>query len=272
MDILVKTKIAAIYTRYSSHEQDGGESIEFQTRRCKEYIKNQGWKFSEENLFIDRARSGTMVAGRDGFNKMIELATGKERPFDYIVSFHTSRFGRNIEEAFYNKLILGNNGVEVKFVSQSIPEDHTGKLLERVFEWMDEAQSIFTGKMIFKGLKQTTMQGFSGGGTPPYGYKTKKIDEPSGKRDKRGNIVKKVVFEIDKSKARVVREIFESYANRMSYKSICKDLNSRGILSPTLRLWDNTAVMYILNNEAYLGWRVWNKMKKVKQPIWKKNI
>ena len=57
---------------------------------------------------------------------MIELATNKERPFDYIVSFHTSRFGRNIEEAFYNKLILRNNVVEVKFVSQNIPEDHTG--------------------------------------------------------------------------------------------------------------------------------------------------
>ena len=33
---------AAVYARYSSHEQDGGESIEFQVRKAAEFIENQG--------------------------------------------------------------------------------------------------------------------------------------------------------------------------------------------------------------------------------------
>ena len=36
-------KRAAIYARYSSEEQTGGESIEYQLERCREYIADQGW-------------------------------------------------------------------------------------------------------------------------------------------------------------------------------------------------------------------------------------
>jgi hypothetical protein len=50
---------AAIYARYSSHEQDGGESIDFQRRKCEEYIGCNGWSLSEENVFVDKGESAS---------------------------------------------------------------------------------------------------------------------------------------------------------------------------------------------------------------------
>jgi len=35
---------AAIYARYSSHEQDGSSTIESQVRECEDYIRKQKWE------------------------------------------------------------------------------------------------------------------------------------------------------------------------------------------------------------------------------------
>ena len=35
------TKRAAVYARYSSEEQTGGESIEYQLEQCKDHITKQ---------------------------------------------------------------------------------------------------------------------------------------------------------------------------------------------------------------------------------------
>ena len=56
---------AAIYARYSSDEQTGGESIEFQLERCREFITEQGWSLTDENVFIDRAKSSVALERGD---------------------------------------------------------------------------------------------------------------------------------------------------------------------------------------------------------------
>ena len=91
-------KRAAVYARYSSEEQTGGESIEYQLERCREYIAKQGWSVAEINVFVDRAKSGTSTYRREEFNRMVALAKAKDRPFDVVVAWSTSRFGRNMDE------------------------------------------------------------------------------------------------------------------------------------------------------------------------------
>ncbi len=145
------TRSAAIYARYSSHEQDGGESIDLQIRKGTEYIELQGWSLLHDNVFVDRAKSGTSTYRRDEFNRMLSLAKLKECPFDVIVVWSTSRFGRDQDEAMFNKIYLKKHGLEVKFVSQNIPDGHIGKLIERIYEWKDEEDSIMIGQNAFEG-------------------------------------------------------------------------------------------------------------------------
>ena len=65
---------AAIYARYSSDEQTGGESIDYQLEQCREYITNQGWSLDDANIFVDEARSGTSTFRREAFNQMVGFA------------------------------------------------------------------------------------------------------------------------------------------------------------------------------------------------------
>ena len=84
------TKRAAVYARYSSEEQTGGESIEYQREQCKDHITEKDWSLGE--IFVDRAKSGTSTYRREEFNRMVALAKAKDRPFDVVVAWSTSRF------------------------------------------------------------------------------------------------------------------------------------------------------------------------------------
>ena len=59
---------AAVYARFSSEEQTGGESIEYQLERCREHIIQQSWLLDESNVYVDRARSGTTTYRREEFS------------------------------------------------------------------------------------------------------------------------------------------------------------------------------------------------------------
>ncbi len=147
---------AAIYARYSSDEQTGGESIDYQLERGREFIAEQGWSLDEANIFIDEARSCTSTFRREEFNRMVALTKQDKPSFNVVVVWSTSRFGRNMDECAVNKAFLRKQGVEVHFVSQPLPEGHVGKLIEKIFEWTDELQSIQIGEYAFQGQKQVT--------------------------------------------------------------------------------------------------------------------
>ena len=53
-------------------------------------------------------------------------------------------------------------------------------------------------------------------------------------------------------------------------KRIASDLNTDDITSPGGGTWDASAVRYILLNEVYRGWRIWNKTKNIRKPDGKK--
>ena len=258
-------KRAAVYARYSSEEQAGGESIEYQLERCREYIAQQGWSIAQTNVFVDRAKSGTTTYRREEFNRMVALAKAKDRPFDVVVAWSTSRFGRNMDECAVNKAFLRKHGVEVHFVSQPLPEGHVGKLIEKIFEWTDELQSIQIGEYAFQGQKQVTQKGFHGGGKAPYGYKRVRVEDPEEKTDKDGKVVEYVTYELVEDQTAVVRRVFRMYAEGASYKKVAHTFNEEGISSPRGSTWDVSGVRSILLNENYLGRRVWNQTRRNKK-------
>ena len=53
-------------------------------------------------------------------------------------------------------------------------------------------------------------------------------------------------------------------------KRIASDLNTDHFTSPGGGTWDASAVRYILLNEVYRGWRIWNKTKNIRNPDGKK--
>lgn len=60
---------AVIYIRYSSHKQRESFSIEYQVDECTKFIETNDYELVE--VYIDEAKTGKKVAGRDAFDKML---------------------------------------------------------------------------------------------------------------------------------------------------------------------------------------------------------
>lgn len=79
--------------------------------------------------------------------------------------------------------------------------------------------------------------------------------------------------EIDEAQALIVNRIFCEFAAGKGPRAIARDLNDEGIPGPTALPWSDTSIrgnvrrgIGILNNELYVGVRVWNHKHGVKAP------
>lgn len=116
-----------------------------------------------------------------------------------------------------------------------------------------------------RGLRGRIEVGHSGGGNS-YGYDVIRRlgadGEPvTGERS------------IKAGEASVIRRMFEEFADGRSPKAIAHRLNDEQIPGPRGELWRDTAIRGhrirgtgLLNNELYVGHRIWNRLRYVKDP------
>ena len=233
-------KIGAAYVRVSDERQDE-YSPDSQLKKIREYAAKEGYLIPDEYVFYDDGISGKSVKKRDSFNLMIATAKSKDHPFDRIYVWKFSRFARNQQEAIVYKNLLRKIGVAVKSVSEPIPDDHFGTLIERVIEWMDEFYLINLGAEVERGMTEKVSRG-----EPvvpaPFGYlnaeKTYIPDNESGAAD-------------------AVKEIFQRYADGEKQRDIAVSLGQKGIRTKRGNLPENRWVDYILHNPAYIGKNRW---------------
>jgi site-specific DNA recombinase len=256
---------AAIYARYSSHEQDGTSTIESQVRECRTYAHEHGFSVIEDAVFVDKAETGTTAEQRDQFQAMLAGARRNPKSFDVILVWKFSRFARNRGDSTLTKALLRRRGIEVISVSEPVDRDSAaGILTEAMIEAIDEFYSARLAEEVRRGQKQTTLDGFSTGGRPAYGFRRKEISDPLGRTDRAGNPVIRVTVDIEPTEAAIIRRIFERYAKGAGYKKIVLGLNAEGIRSPSGGTWDVGAVREILRNPIYAGTRVYGRIKKIR--------
>lgn len=96
-----------------------------------------------------------------------------------------------------------------------------------------------------RGVDISLQSGNFVGTTAPYGYN--KIKVTVGKK-------KCPTLEINEEEARVVRMIFDWYANEgIGATKICNRLNDMGIRTRSGQLWGRATIITMLGNEAYIG-------------------
>lgn len=234
----LELKIGAAYIRVSDERQDE-YSPDSQLKKIRENAAKDGYTIPDEYVFYDDGISGRTVRKRADFNRMIATAKLKDHPFDRIYVWKFSRFARNQEEAIVYKNLLRKAGVSVKSVSEPIPDDHFGTLIERVIEWMDEFYSINLGVEVQRGMEEKISRG-EPVTAAPFGYK---------------NIENS--YAIDEASAEIVREIFERYASGEKQRGIAISLGQRGIRTRYGKMPENRWVDYILWNPAYIGKQRW---------------
>lgn len=267
---------AAIYARYSSDLQRQA-SITDQSRNCEKLIEREGWEIAER--FKDEAMSGAK-SDRPGYLAL--MAAAKAREFNVIVVDEVSRLWRDQEEQWRAVKRLEFYGVHIRSVNDGVNtlSEGFGLLLSLRGAINEEARREI-GKRTHRGLSGQAIAGYNAGGRS-YGYSHVPIEDPSRKDHLGRPIVVAVRREIDPEQAKVIRNIFEWYAEGLSPRKIADRLNAEGVPPPgaswnrttrRCRGWAGSAIygdrkrgFGILLNPLYGGMYIWNRTRRQVDP------
>ena len=246
---------AVLYLRVSTVRQAERDlSIPDQRAQCTAFCAAN--RFNIVGEFVDAGASAT-TDSRPDFQRMLDAARKKPRPFDVIVVHSLSRFFRDAIEGGLHLRSLERAGVRVISVTQQLSDDPSGQLVRQILLTFDEYQSRENAKHTTRAMKQNAAEGFWNGAPPPFGYRTVEAGC-------RGDKVKKKLG-IYETEAAVVRRIFalalEGEAGvPCGVKRIAAMLNVEG---PSFRKglkWSTGLVHRILTNETYTGTHTFNRV------------
>jgi len=279
----------AVYSRFSSQLQRD-TSIEDQVARCRRYVDERGWRQpDDEHVFADEAISGS-TAARPGYQAMLAGVEGQA--FDVLVVDDASRLSRDNEDTAALMKRLAFYGVGLVAISDGVDtlaNPKSAALIMGVKGALNEEFLRDLAEKTRRGISGQVERGFSPGGLP-YGYTSRPVYGDPPRLDRYGQPIP-VGYrrEVVPEEARIVKRVFQLYADGTSARGICNILNSEGIPPPGRRWrnrskiacekWSYTAIQGdrhrgtgILNNELYRGVQVWNRSHWRKHPTTRKRL
>lgn len=233
------------YARVSTDKDEQLNSLENQIQYYTDLIQSKvSWTYIPG--YIDEGISGTSTKKRDSFLQMIEDA--KAGRFDFIITKEISRFSRStLDSIQYTQELLEHN-VGVLFQNDNIntlDPDSEFRLVVMAGVAQDEVRKL--SERLKFGFRQAIKNGHVLGNDKLWGY------------DK-----KDCILTINESEAKVVRRIFDLYANqKMGIRRISQKLYDEGFTSRRGNAFNVLTIRHILENPKYKGWYCANKSQTV---------
>ena len=255
----------ASYARVStlSQAQKDKVSIEMQVDWAKKICKDNNWQYIK--TYVEPGTIGeTEFEKRQAGGQLLKDA--KQKFFDLVLFYHSSRLARERDIGLRTIRILGQDKIQVYFGNSPnepvAPEkyvygNNVSSMFMNAFSLVTDLKDNYERAEKFHGsLRKIATRGI----IPirvPYGYKRifiVKADKPT----------RKVVTVPEE--AIIVKKIFDLYdKDKKSIKYINCHLNSIGIKSPSgktgLESWTHRGIRYILKNPTYTGMVRWGSMK-----------
>lgn len=246
---------AAIYARYSDDKQSE-RSIDDQILLCRTRAAQDGCEVV--SVYSDAAKSGASIFGRDGLMQM--MADSSKDKFDVLYVEAFDRLAREMSELMDLKRRLSFKSIRIRAIHDG--DDSTINVALRGLFAQLYREDL--AAKTHRGLSGRVRDGLSGGGQS-YGY--------------RPDQSKKGVLVIHDEEAAVVRRIFREYSQGKSPRAIAVGLNDDGIPGPRGARWSAGTINGsaarqngILHNSLYIGERIWNRNRFVKDPDTGKRI
>jgi DNA invertase Pin-like site-specific DNA recombinase len=158
------------YCRDSGGEE---QDIETQKHAVLDYIEVNGLVL--DRLFVDEARPGSSVVGRQAFELMIDLSRQDPPIAQGIVLWSFSRFARNLLDAQFYKADLRRRGFQIISMTDDLPGGDLDAIIEALYDWKHEQFLKDLSQNVKRTLHELARQGYSVGGFPPRGYKADKV-------------------------------------------------------------------------------------------------
>lgn len=193
------------------------------------------WLFVD--TYIDIA-SGKAKSNRKAFHRLIKDCESKD--LEIVITKNISQFGRDTVEVLEGLNKLRELGVRVIFEQEGLDTaDTDSALMITIIESIAQAENESRSENIKWGYKRHVAQGTSKlYNRKCYGYES----------DENG------LLGIKNEEARNVRLIFELYFGGFSIIGIKRELEKRGIKTPTGKeKWSKRTIDVMLSNEKYIG-------------------
>lgn len=233
-------KTAACYIRVSTDDQTE-YSPDSQLKAIQQYCERNEILLLDDCIFAeDGGKSGKDMKKRTEFQRLITLSKKKPKPFDAILVWKFSRFARNQEESIVVKSMLQKQGIEVISISEPIPDNAFGSLIERIIEWSDEYYLTNLSEEVKRGMKERASRG-EPVTPPPIGYK-----------------LENGVWVPDEQ-AHNIQRIFNDYLNGLGLRTIATKYAALGLKTKRGNAPDNRFIEYMLRNPAYIGKIRWSQ-------------
>jgi len=222
------------YARVSTLAEEQEHSLVNQTEYYRELIsKDDNAIFV--GIYADR-KSGRNTRQRPQFIEMIKAA--KRGEIDYIITKSISRFARNLVETLKVIRELRAINVGVYFENENIDTlDATSDFIISIYSTIAESELTSMSENVKWAARKRLKKGSVELNSNIYGYELKE-----------GQLV------IVPEEAKVVKEMFERYANGEGYRKIANSFNDRGIKKKFAdTLWMDNEIKRMLGNEKYAG-------------------
>lgn len=231
-----REKRVAIYARVSTNDAEQLKSLAIQVSAFTRLVASTPqWLLVD--VYMDTA-SGKAGTARKEFARMFEDC--KAHKIEIILTKNISRFGRDTVEILEALNQLKVPGVRVIFEQEDLDTANTDSdLMISIIEAIAQSENESRSENIKWGIKQRAANGSSKlYNRKCYGYK----HNPSGS------------LIIDDVEAKNVQMIYNFYLQGKSVLGILKELEQRGIKSPTGKdKWCKRTIDVMLSNEKYTG-------------------
>ena len=245
----------AAYCRVSTDGDEQLNSFASQKAYYKEKIEsNPEWVLVD--LYADEAITGTKVDIREGFRKMMDDAFAGR--IDIIMTKSISRFARNTVDTLNYVRKLKEKRVAVFFEEENINTlTMDGELLLTILSSVAQQEVQNVSEHVKAGLKMKLQRGEMVGFNGCYGYDY----HPENKS-----------ITVNPEEAKIVKFMFERYAQGYGASSIAKELYAMGIKPKRGNdRWKETTITGIIRNEKYYGDAIFGKTYTT-DPISKKRV
>ncbi|MFB1050569.1 recombinase family protein [Paraliobacillus sp. JSM ZJ581] len=231
-----REKRVGIYCRVSSNSMEQLNSLTAQVSALTRLTAlAPNWLLVD--TYIDIA-SGKAKSNRKAFHRLIKGCEAKN--IEIVITKNISRFGRDTVEVLAGLNKLRELGVRVLFEQEGLDTaDTDSALMISIIESIAQAENESRSENIKWGYKRHAAQGTSKlYNRKCYGYEN----------DEDGLLI------IKDDEAKNVRLIFDLYLRGASIIGIKRELEKRGIKTPTGKeKWSKRTIDVMLSNEKYIG-------------------
>ena len=233
----IERKRVAAYCRVSTDSEDQLNSYRSQVQYYTDKIsENVDWMMA--GIYADEAITGTQVAKREGFQKMINDCMSGQ--IDMVITKSISRFARNTLDTLKYVRMLKEKDIAVFFEDENINTlSMDGELLLVVLSSVAQQEVENISSNVKKGLAMKMSRGEIVGFAGALGYDY----DPETK-----------TISVNEEEAKVVRYIFKRYIEGMGAHVIARELEQMGALTNRgNKSWYDSTVLGIIKNEKYKG-------------------